>query len=70
MYNDEIMTLFLVISIYYFAKNRPLIGSFWFTISLGMKAGVILMIPAMLGQIQYNHGTLMLLTCTSIILGF
>jgi len=51
MYNDEIMALFIIISIYYCAKNRPLLGSFWFTVGLSIKAGAVLMIPSILGQI-------------------
>lgn len=38
--------------------------------ALSVKAGVILLIPALLGQVQYNHGTIMLLTCLAVIIGF
>jgi len=70
MYNDEIMALCIIISIYYCAKNRPLLGSFWFTMGLSIKAGAVLMIPSILGQIQYNHGTFTLFKSIFIILGF
>jgi len=51
MYNDQFMMLYLLISVYNFGKNRPVLGSIWFTMSLSVKAGVILMIPSLLGQI-------------------
>jgi len=70
MYNDQPMMLYLLISVYNFAKNRPIMGSIWFTMSLSVKAGVLLMLPSLLGQIQYNHGTLKLIICIAIILGF
>ncbi len=49
MYNDEIMILYLLICIYYTLKNSPFTASFFLTLSLSMKAGVILLIPAFLG---------------------
>lgn len=70
MYNDEIMMLYMLIAIYYMLRNKPLIGSFWVTMALGVKAGVILLLPGLLGQIQYNHGTIKLLLSIAIIVGF
>jgi hypothetical protein len=70
MYNDEIMMLYMLIAIYVTIKNKPLAGTFWFTLALSVKAGVILLIPALLGQIQYNHGTLKLFMALVIIIGF
>lgn len=70
MYNDEIMMLYMLVAIYYMIKNRPMLGSFWVTMALGVKAGVILLLPGLLGQIQYNHGTIKLLICFTIIIGF
>jgi hypothetical protein len=70
MYNDEIMMLYLLVAVYYQAKNCPLIASGFLTLSLSVKAGVILLIPGFLGAIQLNHGTLKLATCLIIIIGF
>jgi len=70
MYNDEIMMLYMIIAIYVTIKNKPLWGTFWFSLALSVKAGVILLIPGLLGQIQYNHGTFKLLTAFVIIIGF
>ena len=70
MFNDEIMVLYLIISIYFAITSRPYISSFFFTLGLSIKAGLLLIIPAFLGSIHFNHGTLVLLACLLIILGF
>ena len=49
MYNDEIMMLYLLVAVLYMIKNKPFVGSFWFTMALSVKAGAILMVPALLG---------------------
>ena len=49
MYNDEIMILYMIIAIYMGIKNKPIFASFWFTLALSVKAGVILLLPALLG---------------------
>ena len=51
MYNDEIMMLYMLVAIYMVIKNKPIWGTFWFSMALGVKAGVILLIPALLGSI-------------------
>ena len=70
MFNDEIMVLYLVMALYYCLKNQPLFASFWVTMGLGVKAGVILILPGFLGSIQYNHGTLILIKSLILIVGF
>lgn len=70
MFNDEIMVLYLVMALYYCLKSRPLLASFWVTMGLGVKAGVILILPGFLGSIQYNHGTIVLIKSLIIIFGF
>ena len=69
LYNDQIMTLWLVIAIYQFSKMRPIVGTLCFSMAYGVKAGAILMIPGILGSVQYNHGTLKTITCLIIIVG-
>ena len=70
MYNDEIMVLYLIMAVYFSLKNKPLVASFLITMGLGVKAGVILILPGFLGSLQYNHGTLVLIKSIVIILGF
>ena len=59
-----------MIAVWLMIKNKPVWGSFWFSMALGVKAGALLIIPGLLGQIQYNHGTLKLFTCICVIVGF
>jgi len=40
------------------------------TLALSIKAGVILLLPGFLGQIQYNYGTLTLLKCITVLVAF
>jgi len=70
MYNDEIMILYIVISIYQAMKGRPILSTFFITMALGVKAGVLLILPAFLGQIQYNYGTIQLIKCIVLLFGF
>jgi len=70
MYNDEIMMLYLLVAVYYAVKSKPIVASVFLTLSLSVKAGVILLIPGFLGSIQLNHGTIKLITCLIIIVGF
>ena len=51
MYNDEIMILWYVISVYFAMKNSPIIASFFLTLGLSVKAGVVLALPGFLGSI-------------------
>jgi hypothetical protein len=70
MYNDEIMMLYILVAIYYQLKSKPIVASFFLTLGLSVKAGVILLIPAFLGSIQMFHGTFTLLKCITLIVGF
>ena len=49
MYNDEIMILYLIMAVYY--VERPYISALLMSLSLSVKAGGILIMPAFLGQI-------------------
>lgn len=55
------MIFYIVLAIYCFVKDCPNMGVFFFSIGFGIKAGAILLIPAMFGMIQYNHGTIQLI---------
>ena len=58
MFNDIIMNMYIVICFYCFAKDRLLLAGVFFSLALGLKAGAVLTIPAILGLCQYNHGTM------------
>jgi Gpi18-like mannosyltransferase len=70
MFNDEVMVLYLAMAIYFLAKGKPLTGVFWFSMAYGIKAGALLLIPSMLGSIQYNHGIVKLIQCIVLLVGF
>ena len=70
MYNDELMALYLIICIYFTITNRPMIASCFFTLGLSMKAGLILLMPAFLGSLHFNHGTVVLVSSLLLIVGF
>lgn len=70
MFNDEIMALYLVVCIYLTITNRPILASFFFTLALSIKAGPYLLMPAFLGAVHFNYGTIVLLTSVALIIGF
>ena len=70
MYNDEIMMLYIVITIYLVITNRPIWAAWMFTLALSVKAGVLLLLPAFMGQAHYNHGTIVLIKTLVIVIGF
>ena len=61
MYNDQIMMLYMVAAVYLSVVDRPIMAVIVYSLSLSIKAGVLLLLPAFLGQMQMNHGTLKLL---------
>jgi uncharacterized membrane protein YbhN (UPF0104 family) len=71
MFNDEIMGMFLALTIYFLSvANRPKLAAFTLTMGLSMKAGVMLLIPSFLGGVQYVFGTKSLILSLIIIVGF
>lgn len=51
MYNDEIMVLYVTLSMFYAIRNKPLKSAFWVTLAMSLKAGALLLLPALLGHI-------------------
>ena len=71
MFNDQITELYLVICIYLLlVKGNPVLASLFYTLGLSIKAGALLLLPSLLGWIQYQHGTKNLLASTMLIIGF
>jgi len=71
LFNDEIMGLYIASTICLLSVFRsPLLASVALTLGLSLKAGVMLLVPAFLGSIQYGWGTLKLLAAIVIILAF
>lgn len=53
MYNDEFMVLYVLLCIFYALRNKPLKSAFWISVAMGLKAGALLLLPALLGHIQF-----------------
>ena len=70
MQNDIVMMMYLVIGIYMFARNRPLISCFFVAIAYSVKAAVLLIFPAYFGAIMHTFGTKTLLKGIVLIYGF
>lgn len=70
MFNDTFLQLYVVLLIVIMMKNKPVFGAIMVTVAISVKAGGVLLLPSFLGWVQYQHGTLKLLTCISIIVGF
>ena len=69
MFNDQVMALYLALTIYLLAiKCSPILSAIAFSMGLGLKAGVMLMLPSYLGSIQYGYGTLTLFKCIFVII--
>jgi len=80
MYNDSFMAFFSVCAIAVLVlgpgKSSNMLttictvalSSFFLSVSLSIKAGVVLMMPAFLGTIQYRFGISHLLLACSVIL--
>lgn len=49
LYNDELMFLYLIIGIYQAMKDRPMVSALFLSLSLSVKAGALLVLPAFLG---------------------
>ena len=71
LFNDSFTVLYVAIAMYYMINNgNPIWASFWFTMALSVKAGAVLLVPAFLGWIQYQHGLRNLLACIFVIVSF
>lgn len=70
MYNDELMMLYLLLSVYSALKDQPTMSSVFFTLAMSMKAGAILMVPAFLGSMFINYGAIELFKNIFIVVGF
>lgn len=56
MFNDQVMALLIVMAAYYLLKNNPIVGASMLSLGLSIKAGALLMLPALFGSIQLNWG--------------
>lgn len=58
MFDDEFAVLLLVSAIYFVSWNRPVLASWFITMSLGLKSDALYVVPAFLGVVMVNFGVL------------
>ena len=51
MFNDSLMAFYLVLAVYLLVANRPVWASILLSVSVSIKVGGVLMLPAFLGSI-------------------
>lgn len=66
-FNDSIMATLIFSAFYFVSANKPRLACLVVGISMTLKPGAILLFPALLGWIQYQHGTLTLFKSLSLI---
>lgn len=68
MYNDIPMSAYCCAALYMLMKNYPRVAVFLLSMGMSIKAGAMLMLPSILGLIQYHYGTNCLLSSILIIM--
>ena len=69
MYNENFLEFFMLCTIFCVAVlNRPILGSLILSFGISVKVPAILILPGLLGWIQYKNGTLTLLACLTAII--
>ena len=49
LFNDSLLALHMMFALYFMlVKNKPVIASFFLTLSISIKAGAVLMVPTFL----------------------
>lgn len=64
------MILWLVLSIYAFAKNRPMQGILFYSLAYSVKGAALLMLPALLGMLMHNYSLLVMMVNSAFIVIF
>lgn len=70
LFNDHLMALAIVLTLHSLASDRLFLALFSFSVAYGLKAGAVLLIPALLGIIQYNYGTIKLIMSIVFLVAF
>ena len=55
-FNDSFVALYVTACVYSVAKDRIELAAFMLTMSIGIKTGPLIIIPAFLGWVQYRRG--------------
>ena len=68
MYNDEVMVIYMLLTIYFSITKRPIYASIFLAIAMSIKLTAIFLIPAFMGITMANYGVPMLFKSIGIIL--
>ena len=69
-FNDSLMVFYMFLGFYLLVENQSVLAALMMTVGLSIKVGPLLLLPALLGWIQYHNGTKKTLICLIIIVGF
>ena len=69
IYNDTILEFYLCWAIYFLVTNKPVLGSLFLALSLSIKSGALLAVPAFLGIIHLHNGPVKLIVSIVIVVG-
>jgi len=70
LFNDTILALYVIGTMYLVQTNRPIIAALLLTLAISIKAGALLVVPSLLGWTQYKYGTQTLIVSCFIIVSF
>lgn len=68
LYNDSFVEFYNLACIYLAVRNQPVAAAAMLSMAISIKAGAILLLPSLLGWIQYQSGTITLLASICVIL--
>lgn len=57
LYNDAFLEFVIISCMFLASKNRPIGAVTLLSVAISLKAGGLLLLPALLGWVQYQHGT-------------
>lgn len=67
IYNDSFIEVYLVLCVFMFTRNQPVLAAAMVALAFSIKAGGLLALPAVLGSIQLFYGLKKLIAAVSVI---
>jgi len=67
-YNENFTTFYIVLCLFFFTRQQPLLAALTLSVSMSIKGGTVIILPALLGCVHYSHGTITLLKSVLIII--
>lgn len=69
-YNDTLLGIYVILCIYFCCNKMPNTAALMLSLSISIKVGGMLLLPAFLGVVQYQYGILKLFSAVGIIISF